>query len=47
MNHSKNLLETREKMKNKILALKPLLSQGLVLTEVIKNEINKIIINTD
>ena len=40
-------METREKMKNKILALRPLLSQGLVLTEVIKNEINKIKINTD
>ena len=47
LNHSKNVLETREKMQNKILALRPLLSQGLVLTEVIKNEINQIKINTD
>ena len=47
LNHSKNVLETREKMQNKILALRPLLNQGLVLTEVIKNEINQIKINTD
>ena len=40
-------METREKMQNKILALRSLLSQGLVLTEVIKNEINQIKINTD
>ena len=47
LNHSKNVLETREKMQNKILALRPLLDQGLLLIESMKNEINQIKINTD
>ena len=47
LNHSKSVLETREKMQNKILALRPLLDQGLSITEAMKNEINQIKINTD
>lgn len=47
LNHSKSVLETREKMQNKILALRPLLDQGLSITEELKNEINQIKINTD
>ena len=47
LNHSKNVLETREKMQNKILALRPLLDQGLSIIEAMKNEINQIEINTD
>jgi len=47
LNHSKSVLETREKMQNKILALRPLLDQGLSLIEAMKNEINQIKINTD
>ena len=47
LNHSKSVLETRERMQNKILALRPLLDQGLYLIEAMKNEINFISINTD
>ena len=47
LNHSKSVLETREKMQNKILALRPLLDQGLSIMEAIKSEINQIKINTD
>ena len=47
LNHSKSVLETRERMQNKILALRPLLDQGLSLIEAMKNEINQIKINTD
>ena len=47
LNHSKSVLETREKMQNKILALRPLLDQGLSIIEAIKNEIYQISINTD
>ena len=46
-NHSKNVLETREKTQNKISALRPLLDQGLAITEAMKNEINQIKINFD
>ena len=47
LNHSKNVLDIREKMQNKILALRPKLDQGLVLMEAMKQEINEIKINTD
>jgi GTPase SAR1 family protein len=47
LNHSKSVLETRERMQNKILALRPLLDQGLYLIEAMKNKINFISINTD
>ena len=47
LNHSKSVLETREIMENKILALRPLLDQGLSIIEAMKNEINQIKINTD
>lgn len=45
LNHSKNVLETREKMQNKILALRPLLDQGLAIIDAMKKEINQIEIN--
>ena len=47
LNHSKNVLETREKMQNKILALRPLLDQSLSIIEAMRNEIKQIEINTD
>ena len=47
LNHSKNVLELREKMQNKILALRPKLDQGLILMETMKNIINEIKINVD
>ena len=36
LNHSKSVLEIREKMQNKISALRPLLDQWLSITEVKK-----------
>ena len=47
LNHSKNVLKLREKMQNKILALRPKLDQGLNLIEVMKQEINVLKINAD
>ena len=47
LNHSKNVLETRKKMQNKILALRPLLDQGLSIIEAMRKEISQIQINTD
>lgn len=47
LNHSKNVLDIREKRKNKILTLRPKLVQGLILMEAIKQEINGIEINFD
>lgn len=47
LNHSKNVLDVRERMQNKILALRPKLDQGLVLMEAMRQEINAIKINTD
>ena len=47
LNHSKSVLETKEKKQNKILALRPLLDQGLSIMGAIKSEINQIKINTD
>ena len=47
LNHSKNVLELREKMQNKILALRPKLDQGLILMEAMKQEINELKINAD
>ena len=47
LNHSKNVLDIREKMQNKILALRPKLDQGLTLMEAMRQEINEIKINTD
>ena len=47
LNLSKSVIETRERMQNKILALRPLLDQGLYLIEAMKNKINFISINTD
>jgi dimeric dUTPase (all-alpha-NTP-PPase superfamily) len=47
LNLSKSVIETRERMQNKILALRPLLDQGLYLIEEMKNKINFISINTD
>ena len=47
LNHSKNVLDIREKMQNKILALRPKLNQGLILMEAMRQEINEIKINTD
>jgi len=47
LNHSKNVLDIREKMQNKILALRPKLDQGLILMEAMRKEINEIKINTD
>ena len=47
LNHSKNVLDLREKMQNKILALRPKLDQGLNLIETMKSEINQLKINAD
>lgn len=47
LNHSKNVLDIRERMQNKILALRPKLDQGLILMEAMRKEINEIKINTD
>ena len=46
LNHSKSVLDTRERMQNKILALRSLLDQVLYLIEAIKKEINVISINS-
>ena len=47
LNHSKNVLDLREKMQSKILSLRPKLDQGLVLMEAMRNEINEKKINSD
>ena len=47
LNHSKNVLDLRESMQNKILALRPKLDQGLILMQAMRQEINEIKINTD
>ena len=47
LNHSKNVLDLRDKLQNKILALRPKLDQGLNLMQSMKEEINTITINAD